>query len=87
MRSRQFSAIAAFLRFVALTHNLIHWVKHARLADSPLELATTSQLVFGVARVRAHVAWNGRWHLSILCVSRWARLLLEVLTRIPHPVQ
>ena len=87
MRSRQFNAIAAFLRFVALTHNLIHWVKHARLADTPLEQATTSQLVFGVSRVRAHILWDGHWHLSILCVSRCAKLLLEALTRVPRPVQ
>lgn len=87
MRSRQFNAIAAFLRFVALTHNLIHWVKHARLADSSLKQATTSQLVFGVARVRAHVSWDGNWHLSILCVSHWAKLLLDALTHVPRPVQ
>jgi Transposase DDE domain group 1 len=87
MRSRQFNAIAAFLRFVALTHNLIHWVKHARLTDTPLEQATTSQLVLGVARVRAHLIWDGHWHLSILCVSRWATLLLEALTRVPRLVQ
>lgn len=87
MRSRQFNAIYAFLRFVCLTHNVIHWVKHAHLADTPLEQATTGQLVISLARVRAHIAYDGHWHLSILCVSHWAKLLLEALSRVPHLVQ
>ncbi len=33
-RSRTFHAICAFLRFVALTHNLLVWTKHARLVSS-----------------------------------------------------
>ncbi len=36
MRSRKFHAIYAFLRFVALTHNLLVWTKHARLARPDL---------------------------------------------------
>ncbi len=38
MRSRTFHAIYAFLRFVALTHNVLVWTKHARLARPDLAL-------------------------------------------------
>jgi hypothetical protein len=85
LRSRKFHAIYAFLRFVFLSHNLIHWAKHARLAQTELAQATSQQLVHHVARVRAHVSWDGRWHLAILPSSRWATLLLEALK--PRPVQ
>jgi hypothetical protein len=87
MRSRQFQAIFAFLRFVFLTHHLIHWAKQARLLGSELVQATTRTLVTQVARVRATVAWDGRWHLAILPSSRWATLLLQALSRPPCPVQ
>jgi len=36
LRSRKFHAIYAFLRVVALTHNLLHWTKQARLARPDL---------------------------------------------------
>jgi hypothetical protein len=87
MRSRKFNAIFAFLRLVFLTHNVIHWAKHARLADSPLEHASTHDLVSYVTRARAHVHWDGRWHVLILGTSRWATALCEVLCRPPCPVQ
>jgi hypothetical protein len=87
MRSRQFQAIFAFLRFVFLTHHLIHWAKQARLLGSELVQATTRTLVTQLARVRATVAWDGRWHLAILPSSRWATLLLQALSRPPCPVQ
>ena len=87
MRSRQFDAIFAFLRFVFLTHNLIHWAKQARLAASELADASTRTLVRHLARVRATIRWDGQWHLAILPSSRWATLLLEVLTRPSVPVQ
>ncbi len=87
MRSRAYHAIFAFLRFVFLTHNLIHWAKQARLADSPLAQASSRTLVTEVARVRATIAWDGRWHLAILPSSRWATLLLEALTYPPRMVQ
>ena len=45
LRSRKFHAIAAFLHFVALTHNLLVWVKQARLAQSSLVTATAHELV------------------------------------------
>ena len=41
MRSRKFHAIYAFLRFVALTHNLLVWTKHARLARPDLAPTAT----------------------------------------------
>lgn len=87
MRARQFEAIFAFLRFVFLTHNLIHWAKHARLAESELETATTRDLVCYGARVRAQIRWDGTWHILIVGASRWATALLETLSRPPHPVQ
>jgi hypothetical protein len=87
LRSRKFHAIYAFLRFVVLTHNLLHWAKQARLAQTTLVSATTRHLVCYVARVRAPIHWDGHWHLRILPSSRWATLLIAALTRPPHPVQ
>lgn len=87
MRSRQFHAIFAFLRFVFLTHNLIHWAKQSRLSGSALVQATTRTLVTHLARVRATVTWDGAWHLAILPSSRWATLLLQTLSHPPGPVQ
>jgi hypothetical protein len=75
------------LRFVFLTHNLIHWAKQSRLADSELAQATTRILVNALAPVRATISWDGRWHLAILPASRWASLLLEALSRPPGFVQ
>jgi len=39
-----------------------------------------------VARVRAHIRWDGYWLLCILRSSHWASLLLEALTQPPRPV-
>lgn len=79
LRSRQFNAIYAFLRFVFLTHNLIHWVKQTRFAQTELAQATTRDLVHHVARVRAQWTWTGTFNLFILPSSRWAALLLDAL--------
>ncbi len=91
LRSRKFHAIAAFLHFVALTHNLLVWVKQTRLAQSPLATATAHALVSYATRVRAHVQWDGQWHIRILRphagASHWAMLLIEALTRPPRFVQ
>ena len=87
LRSRRFHAIYAFLRFVVLTHNLLLWAKQARLTRTELAAATTRHLVQHVARVRAHIRWDGRWHIMILRSSRWATLLIEALTRPTQPVQ
>ena len=91
LRSRKFHASAAFLHFVALTHNLLVWVKQAHLAQSPLVTATAHALVSYTTRVRAHIHWDGQWHIRILRphagASHWAMLLIEALTRPPRPVQ
>jgi IS4 transposase len=87
LRSRKFHAIYAFLRFVILTHNLLHWAKQARLAQTALATATTRQLVSYAARVRAHIHWDGHWHIRILRSSHWATLLIEALTPPPQPIQ
>ena len=86
-RSRRFDAVYAFLRFVVLTHNLIHWAKQAHFAHTDLATATSKHLFRTVGRVRARVFWDGQWHLLIASSSRWAALLLEALRPSPHPIQ
>ena len=85
LRSRKFYAIYAFLRFVFLTHNLIHWTKQAHFAQTELAQATTRTLVQHVARVRARWSWTGTFNLFIAPSNRWAALLLEALQ--PRPIQ
>ncbi len=87
MRSRQFTAIFAFLRFVFLTHNVLVWAKHACLADSDFAQATTRQLLAEAPRIRAHITWDGLWHVWIIGASRWATALRDTLSRPPHLVQ
>lgn len=87
MRSRQFNAIYAFLRFVFLTHNLIHWAKQERLAHTPFAKATSKQLFQQVGRVRARSFWDGQWHLLIPTSARWAATLLDALMPKPIPIQ
>lgn len=87
MRSRQFTAIFAFLRFVFLTHNVLVWAKHACLAESDFAQATTRQLLYQASRIRAHISWDGVWHVWIIGVSRWATALREALSRPPRLVQ
>jgi hypothetical protein len=79
LRSRKFNAIYAFLRFVFLTHNLIHWTKQAHFTQTALAQATTRTLIQQIARVRARWSWNGKFNLFILPSSRWATLLLDAL--------
>ena len=85
LRSRKFYAIYAFLRFVFLTHNLIHWVKQARFAQTELAHATTCDLVYHVSRVRARWSWTDPFNVFILPSNRWADLLLAALQ--PRPIQ
>jgi hypothetical protein len=85
LRSRKFSAIYAFLRFVFLTHNLIHWTKLAHFTQTELAQATTRTLVQYITRVRARWSWHGTFNLFILPFNRWATLLLEALQ--PRPIQ
>lgn len=67
LRSRRFHAIYAFLRFVFLMHNVIHWARQARLAQTELAHASTAALVTRVARMRAFVSHDDRgWHLRII---------------------
>ncbi len=87
MRSRQFNAIFAFLRFVFLTHNVLVWAKHTALADSDFAQATTRELLYHAPRVRAHITWDGLWHVWIIGSSRWATALREALSRPPRLVQ
>jgi hypothetical protein len=85
LRSRKFNAIYAFLRFVFLTHDLIHWTKQAHFTETELAQATTHTLVQHIARVRARWSWTGTFNLFILPSNRWATLLLEAL--LPRSIQ
>jgi Transposase DDE domain group 1 len=87
MRSRQFHAIYAFLRFVFMTHNMIHWAKQNRLAHTEFANDTSKQLFRKVGRVRAHIFWDGQWHLAILTSTRWATALLDALLPKSIPIQ
>jgi len=87
MRSRQFHAIYAFLRFVFMTHNLIHWAKQARLKQTEFANATSKQLFQKVGRVRARILWDGRWHLFIPATTQWATCFLDALIPKSVPVQ
>lgn len=87
MRSRQFTAIYAFLRFVFMTHNLIHWAKQKCLAHTEFANATSKQLFRQVGRVRARIRWDGQWHLLIPTSTRWATQLLDALTPKSIPIQ
>jgi hypothetical protein len=87
MRSRQFHAIYAFLRFVFMTHNLIHWAKQARLKQTEFVNSTSKQLFEKVGRVRARILWDGQWHLLISTSTRWANCLLDALIPKSVPIQ
>jgi hypothetical protein len=87
MRSRCFNAIFAFLRFVFLTHNVLVWAKHTCLADSVFAQATTREVLHHASRVRAHITWDGLWHVWIIGASRWATALRDTLSRPPCLVQ
>jgi len=87
MRSRQFNAIYAFLRFVFMTHNLIHWAKQARLKQTEFANATSKQLFQKVGRVRARILWDGQWHLLVQTTTQWATRFLEALIPKPIPIQ
>lgn len=87
LRSRHFNAIAAFLHFVFLTHNLLVWVKQARFAHTDLATTSMRQLVGKLTHVRAHITWDGQWHLFILDTCYWARRLLDALQPHSHLIQ
>jgi hypothetical protein len=79
LRSRKFHAIYAFLRFVFLTHNLIHWTKQVHFTGTELAQLTTRMLLQHIAHVRARWSWTGPFNLFILPSNHWAALLLEAL--------
>lgn len=79
LRSRQFNAIAAFLHFVLLTHNLLVWAKQTHFAGTEAAAASIRQLVGQAARVRAQITWDGQWHLFVLGTTLWAQRLLDAL--------
>jgi len=87
LRSRTFTASAAFPHFVALTHNLLVWAKQARRGHTVLVTASAHHLISCVARVRAPIRYDGYWPIRILGSSRWATLLLDALCPLPSPVQ
>ena len=87
MRSRQFHAIYAFLHFVFMTHNLIHWAKQSRLKQTEFANATSKQLFQKVGRVRARILWDGQWHLLIATTTQWATRFLDALMPKSVPIQ
>jgi hypothetical protein len=58
LRSRPFLAIAVFLGFVLLTHNLLVWTKSALFAGTLLVRAPARQLVEKIIRVP--LLWCGK---------------------------
>ncbi len=87
MRSRQFTAIFAFLRFIFLTHNVLVWAKQTCLADSEFVQASTRELLYQARRIRAYATWDGLWHVWIIGASHWATALRDALSRPPRLVQ
>lgn len=87
MRSRQFNAIFAFLRFVFLTHNVLVWAKQACLADSDFAHLSTRELLDHTQRIRARITWDGFFHVWIIGVQHWATALRDTLSRPPRLIQ
>jgi hypothetical protein len=86
LRSRRFQAIAAFLGFVLLTHNLLVWTKAVLFAGTKLAAAHTRELVEKIISVPAFlVRHGGRLRLELPAVGVLARELREALS--PTAVQ
>jgi hypothetical protein len=90
LRSRRFLAIAAFLGFVFLTHNLLVWTKAALFAGTRLAAAHTRELVEKIIRVPAFlVRHENVLQLELPAVGILARELREALyptaTQLPLP--
>jgi hypothetical protein len=80
LRSRRFLSIAAFLRLVMTTHNLLVWTKAVLFAGSRLAGARTRELVEQVARIPALVVRHGASiHLHMPDIGTLARHLREAL--------
>ena len=92
LRSRRFLAIAAFLGFVFLTHNLLVWTKAALFAGTRLAAAHTREMVEKVIRVPAFLVRHGSaLRLELPAVGVLARELREALcptaAQLPLPIR
>jgi hypothetical protein len=86
LRSRNFSAIYAFVWLVFITHNLLQWVRQSLFGGTPLEGIGTRELVERIGRIPA---WRQRtergWRLHLPAQDALARLFVQALC--PHWVQ
>lgn len=81
LRSRRFLAIAAFLGFVFLTHNLLVWTKAALFAGTKLVAAHTREMVEKIVRVPAFLIHHGNGlRLELPALGVLARALREALS-------
>jgi hypothetical protein len=82
LRSRQFTAIHAFLWLIFLTHNLLQWIKTGLFADTPVATMGTRELVERVGRIPARREQTGTgWRLLLPSLDRLAQLFVAVF----HP--
>jgi len=80
LRSRRFLAIAVFLGFVMLTHNLLVWTKAALFAGTKLVAAHTRQMVKKIIRVPASLVRRGNgFRLELPAAGVLARELRNAL--------
>jgi hypothetical protein len=86
LRSRDFTAIAAFLWVIAITHNLLQWLKRDLFGGTPLEKVGTRELVETVGRIPARRERTEHgWRLYLPAHLALARLFVQILC--PHWVQ
>jgi hypothetical protein len=80
LRSRRFMAIAAFLGFVLLTHNLLVWTKAALFAGTTLVAVHTRTMVEKVISVTASIVRHGTgFRLELPGAGVFARQLRDAL--------
>jgi len=80
LRSRRFLAIAVFLGFVLLTHNLLVWTKAALFAGTKLVSAHTRQMVEKIISVPASlVRRRNGFRLELHAAGVLARELRDAL--------
>ena len=88
LRSRRFFAIAAFLGFVFLTHNLLVWTKAVLFAGTRLAAAHTRELVEKIISVPAFLGrQGGRLRRELPAVGVLARELREALNPMAAQLQ
>jgi hypothetical protein len=76
LRSRRFLAIAAFLGFILLTHNLLVWTKATLFAGTRLVAAHTREMVEKIIQVPAFLIRQGSgFRLELPAVGVLAREL------------